>query len=124
VLLAGVAIIAIPAIAGVLASNVVASSRAGSSSLTTNENDLKPSPECSGITLTATVTGSGSFVGGNSADLILGSAGVDTIDGKNQDDCILGGAGDDALTGGNGNDVCIGGPGTDTFNSNCETKIQ
>jgi Ca2+-binding RTX toxin-like protein len=108
---------------GILAANVVASSRAGASSKVTNEEDIKPSPECDGIALNNTATGSGSFNASNNDDLVLGSAGVDSIGGRNGDDCILGGASNDTINGGVGNDVCIGGAGTDTFSA-CEVAIQ
>lgn len=86
-------------------------------------NDLKPAA-CSGITLTNLMTGSGVIIGiGNRNELILASAGVDTIDGKLGDDCILAGGGDDSISGGNGTDVCIGGGDAgDTFEK-CETVI-
>ena len=108
---------------GMLAGNVVASSRAGQDARPTGENDVKPSPECDGIVLNGITTGSGNFNATNQDDLVLGSAGVDTIGGRNGDDCILGGASNDAINGGTGNDVCIGGAGTDTFNA-CEVQIQ
>ena len=83
----------------------------------------KPKPDCNAIAVTALVTGSGTINGTNAAELVLGSAGVDTMDGKAGTDCLVGGAGNDAITGGAGTDVCIGGPGTDTF-ATCETQIQ
>jgi Ca2+-binding RTX toxin-like protein len=110
-------------LSGMLAANVVASSRAGRHTQPTAENDVKPSPECDGITLTGTTVGSGSFNATNGNDLVLGSASVDTIGGRNGDDCIVGGASNDSINGGTGNDVCIGGAGTDTFNA-CEVQIQ
>lgn len=110
-------------LSGILAANVVASSRAGEMAKATAEEDVKPSPECDGITLSNTATGSGSFNATNGADLVLGSAAVDSIGGRNGDDCILGGASNDSINGGTGNDVCIGGAGTDTFSA-CEVQIQ
>jgi Ca2+-binding RTX toxin-like protein len=108
---------------GTLASNVVAPSRAGGFVMSTGANELKPTPECAGIFLEAIATGSGSFNTSNSDELILGSAGVDSIGGRNGNDCIVAGSGNDSINGGVGNDVCIGGLGTDTFNA-CETTIQ
>ena len=122
-LLASLVALLATAVSGILAGNVVASSRAGQINQATGENDVKPSPECDGITLTNTVTGNGSFNATNGNDLVLGSASVDTIGGRNGDDCILGGASNDSINGGVGNDVCIGGPGTDTFSA-CEVTIQ
>ena len=105
------------------ATNVVPTTYASQTASAIGANDLKPS-ECSSITVTAKVTGSGTISGTNAAELITGGAAVDTISGSGGSDCILGGGGDDSLNGGAGTDVCIGGPGTDTFNNNCETRIQ
>ena len=102
------------------AANTVPASNLGSSSTAITANTLKPAA-CSGVTLTSIVIGNS---GTNAAELILGSAGADTMNGGNGDDCILGGGGIDAIAGGGGTDVCIGGPGVDTFNGNCETQIQ
>ena len=102
------------------AANTVPASNVGSSSTAITANTLKPAA-CNGITLTNLVIGSTGTAGN---DLLLGSAGVDTMNGGNGNDCILGGGGIDAIAGGGGTDVCIGGPGVDTFNANCETQIQ
>ena len=101
------------------AANTVPASNVGSSSAAITANTLKPAA-CNGITLTNLVIGS---TGTNGNDLVLGSAGADTMNGGNGNDCILGGGGNDNITGGAGTDVCIGGPGTDTFTT-CETGIQ
>jgi len=104
--------------------NVVPSSRAGSSDLgQPTANQLKPS-QCAALNLTAVVVGSGAFAGTSAAELVLGSTGVDAIRGQGGSDCILGGLGNDSLRGDGGTDVCIGGPGIDTFHSTCETQIQ
>ena len=108
---------------GMLAANVVASSRAGRLTKTTGANDVKPSPECDAITLTTTVSGSGTVTGTSAAELVVGSSAVDSIDAKAGNDCLVGGASNDTLTGGLGTDVCIGGAGSDSF-SGCETQIQ
>ena len=85
---------------------------------------LKPSA-CSGITLTALFTGSGIFSSNIAAELVIGSAGIDTISARNGDDCVVAGAGDDAIDCGGGTDVGLGGPGTDTnTGSRCETFVQ
>ena len=60
---------------------------------------LKP-PECSGITPTTLILGSGSFTGTPDNDLILGSSANDRVDGLDGDDCILGGDQGDQLFGG------------------------
>ena len=120
---AGGTFLLVTAASGTLASNVVQTSRAGGFSQATGANDVKPGPECDGITLTVIATGSGTFTTANSDELVLGSAGVDTINARNGDDCLVGGSGNDSLNGSTGTDVCIGGLGTDTFNA-CETAIQ
>jgi Ca2+-binding RTX toxin-like protein len=121
--LAASVLLFVTAVSGTLASNVVAASRVGHFAMATGANDLKPVPECSGITVTTIEPGSGSFSASNLDDLVLGSAGVDDINARNGNDCVIGGSGNDAINGGNHNDVCIGGLGTDTFSS-CETVIQ
>ena len=98
-------------------------SSAGTYNAPITVNDLKPA-DCSGITLTDILTGSGVIVGiGNRDELILGSPGVDTIDGSLGDDCILGGGSDDDITGGVGTDVCIGGGDPDDTFATCETVV-
>ena len=105
------------------ASNSVPATNAGKDVSSVGPNDMKPS-QCSGITVTAKLNGTGNFSGTSAAELITGSANADvTIQGRSGNDCILGGNGDDTIDGGPGTDVCIGGPGTDTF-TNCETQIQ
>lgn len=108
-------------ISALAATNTVPGSNAGSSQSAITVDNLKPKPDCNGITVTNLVTGGGD--GGNSADLLLGTAAANTMTGKNGNDCIVGGGGNDNLTGAGGTDVCIGGPGTDTFTT-CETQIQ
>jgi Ca2+-binding RTX toxin-like protein len=105
------------------ATNVVPSTRAGSTvGAAPTANDLKPAA-CAAITLNRIRTGSGTFNDTGTSNLVLGSAGADTIRGNNGDDCILGGGGNDSLRGDLGIDVCIGGLGTDTFHVTCETQI-
>lgn len=103
------------------AANTVPASNAGEQQFTIDANALAP-PECDSIkNLTAIVTDG---VGSGANELVLGTAGDDSLNGKGGNDCILGGGGNDTINGGAGNkDVCIGGPGTDTF-SNCETQTQ
>lgn len=119
-----VVLLAVLALTGsvVAATSTVPPSLLGSDGATINANALKPG-SCAGISLDAVVTGSGTFAAGNGAELVIGSAGVDSINARNGDDCVLGGGGDDQLDGLGGTDVCIGGPGTDTF-VRCETEIQ
>jgi Ca2+-binding RTX toxin-like protein len=102
------------------ASNLIAGSKVSRSVAATGANTIKPS-SCSGITLTTVVSGA---TGTSGADLLLGSAGTDTMTATGGNDCVLGGGGNDTINCGAGTDVAIGGPGTDTFNANCETQIQ
>jgi Ca2+-binding RTX toxin-like protein len=99
------------------AANVVPSTHVGRSQQGIGVQDLAP-PECAGMGLTTLVT-NGNGTNGN--DLMLGTAGVDTLSGGRGDDCLVGGAGNDSLRGQNDVDVCIGGPGTDTYQQ-CETQ--
>ena len=111
------------AVSAAAISTTTPSSSAGTNNQAITPNDLKPAA-CAGITLTDLQTGSSVIIGiGNRNELILASAGVDTISGKLGDDCILGGGDDDDITGNQGTDVCIGGgqPG-DVF-AQCETVI-
>ena len=106
----------------VTATNVVPSSRAGSSiGARPTANELKPAA-CAALNLTVIVTGGGGA--GNQSALVLGTAGNDTLVGAAGNDCLVGGAGNDRLNGNAGTDVCIGGAGTDTFHPSCETQIQ
>ena len=82
-----------------------------------------PPGECSGITTTSTVSGTGVIAGSVGNDWLIGSEAIDTMDGLAGDDCIEGRGEADIISGGLGNDVCIGGPGVDTF-VGCETQIQ
>lgn len=106
----------------VTGTNTVPATHAGIHTHATGPNDVKPS-NCSGITVTARVSGSGLITGTAASELVLGSTGIDTISGLAGNDCILGGDGNDVIDGGLGTDVCLGGPGTDTFVS-CETQVQ
>jgi Ca2+-binding RTX toxin-like protein len=121
VLVAGA--ILIGGVLGVSAANSVPATKANDNSRAITADTLKPTPDCSGITVTTKVNGTGTFSGTNNADLITGSAAIDTITGLNGNDCILGGGAADSLNGGGGTDVCIGGAGVDTF-LNCETATQ
>ena len=102
--------------------NTVGTTKAEDDARSITPDDLRPT-QCSGISVTAKRSGSGTITGSSSAELITGGTGVDSISGANGNDCILGGDGADTLNGGSGTDVCIGGAGTDTF-SGCETQIQ
>jgi hypothetical protein len=130
---------ALGAVTAMAAANSVPATRVGQSDHPVLLQQMVPG-ECASIagSLTALVVGSGSFDGTAASELILGSAGADTIRGRQGNDCIVsgggnddlegnqgsdvlvGGDGDDALDGGQGNDICYGGSGTDTANR-CET---
>ena len=108
-------------ISALAATNTVPGSNAELDVSTITVDQLKPQPDCNGITVTVLLVG---VTGTNSAELIVATAGADTIVGKAGDDCIVGGGGADNITGGAGTDVCIGGPGTDVDGGGCETFIQ
>lgn len=108
-------------ISALAATNTVPGSKAGLSQSAITVDQLKPMPDCNGITVTVLTVG---VTGTNSADLLIGTSGADTMTGKNGNDCIVGGGGADNITGGAGTDVCIGGPGTDVNGGGCETFIQ
>jgi len=100
------------------AANTVSESGVNDESHAITANQLKPSA-CDALNLGTIVTnGNGST--GN--DLVLGTAGANTLNGGDGDDCLVAGDGDDTLDGGLGEDVCIGGAGADDI-SNCETII-
>ena len=108
-------------VTGQTAANNVSTSRAEDDLRAATPNDLAPSPECDGISLTNKVSGTS---GTNASDLLTGSGAGQSMNGGGGNDCILGGGGNDTLRGDTGNDVCIGGLGTDSFHSTCETQIQ
>jgi len=106
------------------ATNVVTVSRADAPSAgAPTANQLKPA-QCTALDLSAVRVVSGTYTGNAADELMIGSAGADTLRGGNGDDCVLGNAGNDSLRGDGGTDVCIGGAGTDTFHPTCETQIQ
>jgi Ca2+-binding RTX toxin-like protein len=100
----------------------VPASNVGQQSVFVTAEDVKPAA-CDTLYLTNIISGSGALIGTAGNDLIIGSAGADSIDGLGGNDCILGSGGDDSLTGNEGNDVCLGGTGSDTF-TECEAETQ
>lgn len=106
--------VVIPAIT---AANVVPVSRASDSSHPVTVNQLKP-PACAGLNLVNLFIGGNN--GGTGNDLVLGTAGGDTMNGGPGDDCLVGGDGDDQLNGGPGTDVCLGQGGVDAHRPQCE----
>lgn len=109
-------------ISALAATNTVPGSNAEQDLSTITVDQLKPQPDCNGITVTVLITGGNGGVGN---DLVLGTSGVENpLRGNGGNDCIVGGGGNDTLRGDAGTDVCIGGPGTDSFHASCETQIQ
>ena len=99
------------------ASNTVPSTRLDLDTLTINANALKPSA-CSALNLANIVSGSGTLNGSGVNDLILASAGVDTLNGGAGADCLVAGSGADTLSGGAGTDILLGGDGNDNLLGN------
>lgn len=112
-LLVSLALTSFASTAGVVytSSNLVPQSSVADVSQAQGVNDFKPD-ECTGV-LDGVVAGSGNFNATKDADLVLGSAGADTIHAGNGDDCVLGGGGNDTIDGQNGQDILLGGPDTD-----------
>ena len=108
-------------VAGQTAANNVSTTHAEDDQRAATPDDLKPTPECAGITVTAKISGT---AGSTASDLLTGGGAGESLDGEGGNDCILGGGGNDNVRGSGGTDVCIGGPGTDTFHPSCETQIQ
>lgn len=110
-------------VSALAATNAVPASNAERDVTAITVDQMKPTPDCNGVTVTVIVTGGAN--GGNGNDLVLGTAAAEgNLRGMNGNDCILGGGGNDTLRGDGGTDVCIGGPGTDSFHATCETQIQ
>jgi len=109
-----IALIAVNAASAFAAANSVPSTRLDDDTLPITANNLKPS-ECAGINLTNIIV-NGNGTAGN--DLILGTAGGNTINGEGGADCIVGGDGNDRLSGSGGADVILGGGGNDRLNGN------
>jgi len=77
--------------------------------------DFAP-PECAPIRSSlSSIVYIGSSTPTNASELVLGTAGNNTIYAGGGNDCVLGGGGDDYLYGQVGDDVLIGGPGFDRF---------
>ena len=132
-----IALIAVNVASAFAAANSVPASRLDDDSIPITANALKPA-ECAALNLT-NIDVAGNGTAGN--DLILGTAGNDSLRGSDGDDCIVGGGGDDTLDGQKGNDIvlgqggndslkgsqdtdiCDGGAGTDSGHKSCETEI-
>ncbi len=114
ILLFAVAVILLGTIGFAAAANmVVPSTYAGRVSRVISLNNIKPQG-C--YSVDSLVTGG---TGGSASELILGTAGDDTISGGAGNDCIVTGAGADIIDGGDGYDVCLSNGANDTF-TNCE----
>ncbi len=118
VMLAILALGALPVSRAVGAGNIISGSTMTQYRVAITANTLKPAA-CAAISPTVV-----SVTGTSGADLLLGTAAADTISAAGGNDCVLGGGGNDSINCGAGTDVAVGGPGTDTFNANCETQIQ
>lgn len=108
-------------ISAMAASNAVPQTGLDEIRHSTTVNELKP-PQCDSLDLTNLIVATGMISGTAENDLILGSAGDDTISGEGGNDCIVSGSGDDILSGDSGTDVCIGGNGSDILFDSCESK--
>jgi Ca2+-binding RTX toxin-like protein len=97
--------------------NTVPQTRMDLDTVAINANALKPSA-CSALNLSNIVTGSGTLNGSGVNDLILASAGVDTLNGAGGADCLVAGSGADSLSGGAGTDILLGGDGNDNLLGN------
>lgn len=117
------AVLVLVAGAAFTAANVVPETNVDDQTFTQLPEVPTPPGECSGITTTTNVSGTGVIAGSTGNDWLIGSEAIDTMDGLAGDDCIEGKGEADVIHGGLGNDVCIGGPGVDTF-VGCETQIQ
>ena len=118
VLIVLLTLVLVSVVSALAATNVVPVTHLSGQTSEITAREMAP-PECDSIRNTledyfvcSSTTCNGN---GNTNELILGTAGDDTIDGKNGDDCIVGGGGNDALYRGNGNDVLVGGPGSDNL---------
>lgn len=108
----------ITAMTAIAATNTIPPTRADVNSISFQIGHLRP-VECSGLSLSSLVSGSGVLTGTEGNDLILASSGADTINGMGGNDCIVSGGGDDIIDGGADADICVGGAGSDVF-TNCE----
>jgi Ca2+-binding RTX toxin-like protein len=75
-------------------------------------------PECAGMVFVEVIVGTAgndTINAGNGGALVLGLGGDDRITGGNGKDCLAGGDGNDVLAGGNGTDVLLGGEGNDNL---------
>src|SRR3972149_4710702 len=78
--LASLSILLAGSMAAYATANTVPQTRVDLDTVAINANALKPSA-CSALNLTNIVSGSGTLNGGGANDLILASAGVDTLNG-------------------------------------------
>jgi Ca2+-binding RTX toxin-like protein len=77
--------------------------------------DFAP-PECAPIRSSlSSIVYIGSSTPTNASELVLGTAGNNTINAGGGSDCVLGGGGNDTINGGAGNDVVLGGPDNDNL---------
>lgn len=102
----------------VAATNSVPPSGLSLSVIAAAPNQFRP-PQCTGTYVNLRINVNGN----NQTDLILGTAGDDTLNGNEGNDCLVGGAGDDTLNGGPGDDILVGGAGVDALDGGDGTDI-
>ena len=118
VIFSAVLLILLNSIYAYSASNTVAESGLDYEAIPITANQAKPY-DCAELSLTNIIAND---AGSSSSDLLLGTAGDNSLNGNDGDDCIYAGSGNDTIDGGDGYDICIGGSGLDTF-TNCEEEI-
>jgi Ca2+-binding RTX toxin-like protein len=118
VALLAVGALALSVVSASTASNTIPATKAGALARGVTVADLAPEA-CKSQGLTRLVVGT---TGSSGNDLLIGTAGTETLKGGQGNDCIVAGSGDDTLDGGAGHDVCIGGSGKKKFTS-CEVQL-
>lgn len=121
VLVIGIMVLFLPAIAPAIASQIIADDPVliENREQPADPNAFKPT-QCDALTVTAVFANGDS--GGPGKDLVIGTTGADIISGNGDDDCVRGNGGVDILSGGDGNDICIG-TAAATFDASCETTF-
>ena len=101
------------------ASNSVGPSGLTNQSSNATANQLKPT-QCDSLDLASVIINAN---GNNQNNLVLGTAGNNSMNGRQGEDCVVGGGGNDTLSGGGGNDIILGGAGSDTIDGGAGTDI-
>jgi signal peptidase I len=99
--------------------NPVAAPASAPDAAPTSTQEALPVPiECAGLTFDEVIVGTAgddTISAGNGPALVFGLGGNDTITGGDGTDCLVGVEGDDTLYGGNGEDFLLGGYGKDVL---------